>query len=170
MALKTQTRKSSRVNRRSRQAEIVSEFEPGTCLQKCYHCTCLLSVNAFIHRTERRLQVNAFCKRNIGSPSTAGHMQYALSPLFKARRVFCSYFAVLPSPTFWFSPFTDLKQNHLLAANWIFAIVNRRILDARLHRHGLALPNSATDRGGGGGGGGASIPPPPTSPFTLRFL
>lgn len=164
MARKTQTRTSSRVNRRSCQWEIASEFEPGTCLQKCYHYTCLLSVNAFIRRTERKLQVNAFCRRKIGSSSTAGYTQYALSPLSKARYVFCSYFDVLPSPTFWFSPFTDLKQNHLLAANWIFAIVNRRIPNARLHCQRLALPNSATDRGVA-----ALIYLPRRSLFTLRL-
>jgi len=69
------------------------------------------------------------------------------------------------SPTFWFSPFTGLKQNHLLAANWIFAIVNRRIPDARLYCQRLALPNSATDRGVGA----ALIYLPQRSLFTLRL-
>jgi len=61
---------------------------------------------------------------------------------------------------------TELNQNQLLAANWISAIVNRRIPNARLHCQRLAFPNSAIDRGGWY----SSNLPSPTAPFfTLRL-
>jgi hypothetical protein len=97
----------------------------------------------FIQRTERKLQDNSFCRRKKSGRRVLPVLRSTRNRVF---HLILRFFLPLRFDSLLSQ--TEPNQNQLLAANWIFATVNRRITDASLHCQRLAFPNSATDRGG----------------------